>query len=482
MDIVAVNQAKDVDLKELGLNKIGDIISLKAFASGHQSSSGPEERTEKKRKLLLDLCKTSGLKMGSRKKRKPLVSDLEFGEKPEPTRVVQCGWMQYQPSKGRYTVIRLARGGGTRNISIALSKTMNDILIIMKETFFPDGNNIFGNLSEMVLDIGNFKQDQMTHTDMTLAQYIDAHKLSKVRLYIMTKAIDQEANSGIESDDEQENDNDTEDELLQSVYTYTPLPDFDDIFSYTAAFKCDEPDNSSALVGTSCERDTLKREQDKEYDASLYIDQLKAQLKTRQQGLKDARALRVTEIPPVGEPHVTVSVRHVTMGLVTRSFSTNHTVSVVYDWVGSLSLTPEYFTLSTHTGVDLSPSVPISAIDKVMLYMTEREESPNYPEEDVNFLGYGTVSSLFDDTLSSPIAATTGRNSDDATIPSPNQPANPISQNSTLSYPIAATTGRNSDDATIPSPNQPAHHIGQNNTPSSPTTESNNPPLNISER
>ena len=98
----------------------------------------------------------------------------------------------------------------------------------------------------------------MTHKSMTLAQYIDVHKLSNVRLYIMTKAYVQDANSDIDSDDEQENENDN----------YSLLPELDDILSNTAATKCDDPDNSSALVGTSGERDALKREQDKEYDAS----------------------------------------------------------------------------------------------------------------------------------------------------------------------------------------------------------------------
>ena len=38
-------------------------------------------------------------------------------------------------------------------------------------------------------------------------------------------------------------------------------------------------------------------------------------------------------------------------------------VGTVYDWVGSLSLTPEYFTLSIFDSMDLNPASPIETVD-----------------------------------------------------------------------------------------------------------------------
>lgn len=224
-------------------------------------------------------------------------------------------------------------------------------------------------------------------------------------------------------------------------------------------------DNSSALVGTSAERDAIKKEQDKEYAVSLANDQLKAKEKTRQQSLRDGRALRVPEIPPVGKPHVEVSVRHSNMGVVTRSFGPNHTVSVVYDWIGSLSLTPEHFTLSTHSAVDVSPSVPILAIDKVMLYMTAKE-SPNYPEDEITFLGYGSELSLLDDTVSSSVSST---NSYSINIALPLQPSH-----TTCTTSDSAANSNSNDTA---SPLQPTEQ--DNSLPSPSTEDGTNPTPNM---
>lgn len=461
MDTEAVKVSKEKDLKELGL-KAGDAIALKAFAS----SVGTEESTERKRKLLLDICQTS--LNTAKKNRKSPSSALEASEKPKPTRNVQGGWMHYQSSKSKYTVVRLARGGGTRNISIQLHKTMSDILKIFRETFFPDGENIYGKLSNMVIDIGNFKGDRISDNSLTLADYIDQHKLSKVRLYIMTKTK-QPVNDFDESASEQNSDDVVDDdEFQQSIFHYSLLPDLDDMFTESAENSSRvDFENTSTLVGSSAERCALKEEQDKEYTESLAKDQLKAKVKTRQQNLRDGRALRVPDIPRAGEPYIEVSVRHNTMGLVTRRFSPNHTVSVVYDWIGSMSLIPEHFTLSTHSAVEIGPSIPIRAIDKVMLYMTERDESLNYPEDEVTFLGYGGQSPILDNTLS---PSTSTKNPD------------AFDQNllfAPLTPSVTATNTASYDDNTLST--QPTSDQSNSALPSS-ITDDDNPPCNATTR
>ena len=68
-------------------------------------------------------------------------------------------------------------------------------------------------------------------------------------------------------------------------------------------------------------------------------------------------------------------------------------VGTVYDWVGSLSLTPEYFTLSMPDNANLNPCLPIETVDRVMLCMSECDECPPFPDEDVYFQGFGSMSS-----------------------------------------------------------------------------------------
>ena len=99
-----------------------------------------------------------------------------------------------------------------------------------------------------------------------------------------------------------------------------------------------------------------------------------------------------------GEPAVHISVRHLTLGVQKRKFKETENMSAVYDWAGSLSIHPESFTLSGCGLPKLKPSQLIIALNKLVLNMTETETTPDYPEEEINFLGYGP-DSVCDDTV-----------------------------------------------------------------------------------
>jgi len=90
-----------------------------------------------------------------------------------------------------------------------------------------------------------------------------------------------------------------------------------------------------------------------------------------QLGLHQMRSARVEE-----EPKMEVSVRHIHYGVVSRSFHPHKTMSHVYDWVGSLSILPEYFQLCGFDGKYLLPSDSVTVADKQMLYTTESESMP----------------------------------------------------------------------------------------------------------
>ena len=68
-------------------------------------------------------------------------------------------------------------------------------------------------------------------------------------------------------------------------------------------------------------------------------------IKHPEEPLKMSRMNRVLPEPALQEPHVIVSVRHPTFGVVRRAFPPNCTVMALYDWVGSLSTRPEHFAL-----------------------------------------------------------------------------------------------------------------------------------------
>ena len=75
--------------------------------------------------------------------------------------------------------------------------------------------------------------------------------------------------------------------------------------------------------------------------------------------------------------------------LLQANFQSGH-VGTVYDWVGSLSLTPEYFTLSMAGSMDLNPALPIETVGQATLSMHECNESPPFPDETVCFHGFGS--------------------------------------------------------------------------------------------
>lgn len=125
---------------------------------------------------------------------------------------------------------------------------------------------------------------------------------------------------------------------------------------------------------------------------------------SRQLHLKQARLRRVEPEPDEYESKVDVSVRHPVLGLISRRFHVFSTMAAVYDWVGSLCLTPEQFRLCGFDGKCLLPSSSVQVAARTMLYMSECDNAPNLlveGDDDVNFQGFGdTYDELsLDDTL-----------------------------------------------------------------------------------
>ena len=379
MDFTAIRMAGDYDFQALGLTKRGDILALRSFVLG-------DEKKAKKRKLLeltKQLCsKSSKKKTGSAGLRAIMKSSQDETSSPTPRlKRIQIGWMHFNDKESRYVAVRMSKGGGTREVSFPVQATSADMMDEIKKIFFPDEMTVFGATQAMTFKLGNFSCQEINDA-FTLERYIEEHKLSKVRLYILSRIITQEKKSEVHDNSDDDSD------LL--------TPAFDNA-------------TSSWLVGSSEERRVLRALQEKEYIDSLAADQAKESYKqeellrcqeraARQERLREARASRVSKEPEVNEPHFIVSVKHPVVGVQTRRFERKSEVGTVYDWVGSLSLTPEYFTLSMPDNANLHPSVPIETVHRVILSMCECEEGPAFPDEDICFQGFGGSS---EDSLNS---------------------------------------------------------------------------------
>ena len=95
--------------------------------------------------------------------------------------------------------------------------------------------------------------------------------------------------------------------------------------------------------------------------------------------------------PSINEQCAVISVRHVILGIQKRKFKTTEKMSAVYDWVGSLSSQPESFSLSGCGLPKLLPSLSVMAADRSILNMTETETMHSYPEDELNFVGFGDI-------------------------------------------------------------------------------------------
>ena len=354
-----MRMAADGDFQALGLVRRGDILALRLFVPS--TDKAKEEQKSKLLKLTHSLGTTSRNYNVASTRGKFCPSD-DYPQSPpckktQTSKKIQIGWQHYSENKKRYVSVRLVKGGATRKISVPIQSSYVEVLRIMKEVYFPDGTSTFGDEDVMTFKVGNFKGEEVEE-HFTLAKYITKYKLTKVRLYLLTRTID---------------DNDSE--LLKPVFG-------------------NGQDTVSDLLGASAKRNSLGEDQDKEYLDSLRKDQEKEQAKQEellcrqeefaiQESLHEAREMRVLAEPDISEVHVKVLVRHVTMGVVMRKFPKSGHVGTVYDWVGSLSLTPEYFTLSMVDSMDLNPALPIETVDQATVSMHECDESPQFPDETV---------------------------------------------------------------------------------------------------
>jgi len=133
---------------------------------------------------------------------------------------------------------------------------------------------------------------------------------------------------------------------------------------------------SSTPINTVAE---IRREQDKEYMASLEADQKKNEERKKKNHLKEKQELRLRTLKPepsLRENCLPVIVQHIFLEKKQRLFLVSETMAMVYIWIGSLAPEPELFHLQI--GVPsrmLDPTEPVIVAQNNILYMKEVENS-----------------------------------------------------------------------------------------------------------
>ena len=134
-------------------------------------------------------------------------------------KTVSLGWMNYDKNKNDFVAVRESTGGGTRTVTFPNTTNENDILSTCKELFFPEGISKFGKLSNMDVKFGDFKREVIEDVyAFNFANYIKANKLTKTRLYIITKilSLSQLMNSTVNVTDGDEGSNNS---FLDFIYS-----------------------------------------------------------------------------------------------------------------------------------------------------------------------------------------------------------------------------------------------------------------------
>lgn len=132
MDVSAILNADDELLKEMGLIKAGDRLSVRGFCSSINQSDKEEDGKSKKRRLLeAFLTKKKGKKALPSKKCRQGNHPTHTGN-PEKRRKrkVQLGWKHFKEEEDVYVLVPLAKEGGSRQVElhVPLSTTKWELL------------------------------------------------------------------------------------------------------------------------------------------------------------------------------------------------------------------------------------------------------------------------------------------------------------------------------------------------------------------
>ena len=81
-------------------------------------------------------------------------------------------WVHFNERKNKYCTVRMSKGGGTRQHYFPSNVSAEEILNVMKLTFFPNGSSSLGKLCDMRIRPGNFQQKVLDVERFKLSDYI----------------------------------------------------------------------------------------------------------------------------------------------------------------------------------------------------------------------------------------------------------------------------------------------------------------------
>lgn len=326
---------------------------------------------------------------------------------------IDLGWKHFDHKKRKYTTVPASHGGGTRTRRVSRDTlVVSNIQNICKEVFFPQGRSKrHGPISLMVSSIAG-NDDIEIDQDMTVEEYLQLKSFKSLKFYLKSKLwsdsyglTDSDSSDDFEpvkrkksscststrkgsSTSTKESSSLTR-KVSSSVPTKTSTPKSKDVICFSES---DDGSDDQTNIDT-CTSQTnlvsiraLRAEQDKEFEECLKKDREKGkeslEIAQRSQYLANRQRERgklVNPEPDPHEPNVMVNVNHIVKGRIKRSFHEHEKISQIYHWVGSLSESPELFSLSICTSpgnfTQLNPNNQITDVSNQLIMMTETQDS-----------------------------------------------------------------------------------------------------------
>lgn len=357
MDCEAISHTPDHVLEKLGLKK-GDVYALKAMCTRKSDSAKCNDPMEvRKRRLVEEILSGRQGRQVKEKKKETNENSVISSARPKLRRI-SLGWMHFNSNRQKYVSVRAIKGGGTRNLDLPQHTTRDEVIEEGKRLFYENGESIEGKACDMEFELVNFKEEiirslkdkEGKEVPFTIQGYFEAHKLSRVYLYLASKPapiieLSEEEDCEVKSTD-------SESELDKPALSNDKLEDKGRIWraNLNAALKErhsanqeDDGDDDgiqciTPLIGNSDERTTLRDEQNSAFKLSLEADQKKERDKIESlkqeiievQRLEDLRLAREKRVPPeVQTDSVRITVLHSSNGRMSRFFGKEKKMSTV---------------------------------------------------------------------------------------------------------------------------------------------------------
>ena len=80
----------------------------------------------------------------------------------------QMGWLHFNPKRREYVQVIAIKGGGSPTLRLRREATKEEVIMMGKNTFFPNGHSKMGALKDMIIELADFRAKLILEEGWTL--------------------------------------------------------------------------------------------------------------------------------------------------------------------------------------------------------------------------------------------------------------------------------------------------------------------------